>query len=521
MSNSDHPHRCRSCGAGLARDNDSALCRPCETTRRAQASIARGVPASFWENEELRAALAAHHMGHVIRAYRQHPYHGRRGLAQDFIAARAGVTQGQLSRIETGSPMLALDRLIFWAQLLDIPQDYLWFKLPTADNSSDRPVPQQPGGDIVRAWREIGRSVSSRPTAGATWFGWGTSTVGTGHLVEDETSLTAERAAALGPDLWALHDVLQATTVSRTSLALAEEACARLDARYAELSPSVLLPELRSQLHHIVGWLRQPQPIAYRQRLCSLAGRLAGLRAWLYFDMADHGAADAWFGAAVSAAREADDHDLCGYLLGAQSLIPTDRQDHRAAARLIEDAQAALGRAGSPTTRAWLDMLDARALAGTRDSRGFAAAHQRAAKRLQRTCLDDRRHGMDFVGDRLDVAYYAGLSHLLLHDPVSATESFQAALDSLPASRVKARAILLLSLAMAAAQDCRPEEAAARAGEALTIADNQPIGRVWRRVEEVRRAVGTAARTVAVRELDDHMVEFAGSLERANPGPLP
>jgi hypothetical protein len=128
---------------------------------------------------------------------------------------------------------------------------------------------------------------------------------------------------------------------------------------------------------------------------------------------------------------------------------------------------------------------------------------------------------MDFAGDRLDLAYYAGLSHLILHDAASATESFQAALHSLPASRVKARAILLLSLAMAAAKGSRPDEAAARAGEALTIADDQPIGRVWQRAEDVRRAVGTAAHTVAVRELDEHMVEFAGSLQRANPGSLP
>jgi transcriptional regulator with XRE-family HTH domain len=484
--------------------------------------MAPDVPAGFWDDGELRTALAAHHMGRVIRAYRQHPHQGRRGLAQEEVAAWAGVAQGRLSRIETGPPMLQLDRLIFWAELLRIPPEYLWFKLPSAGEPNERADPRQSADGRVGAGPEIGRRPLSRPLADAGWSRWVPPPVGAGrHMVADEPSPAAERAAALGVDLWELHDALDATRVCGTSLALAEDASADLDGRYAELPPVVLLPELRRQLHHVVGWLREPQPVAYRRRLCSLAGRLAGLRAWLYFDMAEHTAADAWHTAALSAAREADDHDLCGYLLGAQSLIQTDRHDHQAAARLLEGAQTIVGRSGSPTTRAWLDILEARALAGTGDSRGFAAAHQRATRRLQRTSLDERRHGMDFEGPTLDVTYYTGLGHLLLDEPGAAHESFQTALNGLGASRVKARAMLLLSLAMAAAAGRQPEEAAARAAEALTIGDDQPIGRVWQRAEDVRRAVSTATPGVAVRELDDQMTTFAGSLERATFGSVP
>jgi hypothetical protein len=442
-------------------------------------------------------------MGQVIRAFRQHPHHGPRGLAQEDVAGWAGITQGRLSRIETGPPMLQIDRLIAWAQLLRIPQEYLWFALPEG-HKDERADPRRGDSPPARLRRPTS---DHRPDEEAVVV-----------PVDEESSLAAERASARGPDLWELHDVLDAASVSQTSLTFAEEACARLDARYAELPPLVLLPELRGQLRHVVGWLRDPQPVAYRQRLCSVAGRLAGLRAWLYFDMAEHAAADAWHEVALSAANEADDQDLCGYLLGAQSLIRTDRQDHLGAAELLEGAQAAVGRAGSPTTRAWLDILEARAMAGTGDRRGFAAAHQRASKRLQRTCLDERRHGMDFAGTTLDITYYTGLSHLLLDEPAAAGSAFQSALDNLPASRVKARAILLLSLAMAAAQDRQPDQAAAKAGEALTIADDQPIGRVWQRAEDVRRAVDAAVPSSAVRELDEHMVEFAGSLERATSG---
>jgi tetratricopeptide (TPR) repeat protein len=126
---------------------------------------------------------------------------------------------------------------------------------------------------------------------------------------------------------------------------------------------------------------------------------------------------------------------------------------------------------------------------------------------------------MDFAGHHLDLGYYTGLSYLLLNEPAAAAAAFQDALDSLAPERLKARAILMLSLAMAAAADRRHDQAAATASEALTIADDQPIGRIWNRVEDVRRAV--AASPSSARELDEHMVNFAGALERADAAPAP
>jgi hypothetical protein len=431
-------------------------------------------------------------MGAVIRAYRHHCNHGPHGLAQDVVAGWAGITQGRLSRIETGPPIQQLDRLIAWARLLGIPQDLLWFDLPE----------DEAGGPPAHPWTETGHVAGGSPDG-----------------EEDELSLAAERAAALGTDLWELHDVLDARSVSPTSLALAETGAAWLDARYGETAPQVLLPELRRQLNHVAAWLREPQHVVLRRRSCSVAARLAGLRAWVYFDMAEHTAADAWYGVAMSAAREAEDDDLSGYLLGARSLIRTDRQDHRAAVELLAGAQNVVGRAGSPTTRAWLDILEARALAGTGDRRGFAAAFQRASKKRSRTSRDHGRHGMDFVGDHLDVGYYAGLSYLLVDEPAAAAAAFQEALAGLPPERLKARAMLMLSVAMAAALDRRPDLAAVTASEAMTVADGQPIGRVWARVNDVRRVV--AASPSSARELDEHMVHYAAALERATSGAVP
>lgn len=129
MAQADGRQRCLRCDAWLASDNLAELCSPCQSKSPDRPVVPRDVPADFWQDGELRAALASRHMGRVIRAYRNHPYRGRRGLSQEDIARWAGKAQGQVSKIE-GQSINRLDTLIFWAQLLGIPERYLWFKLP-------------------------------------------------------------------------------------------------------------------------------------------------------------------------------------------------------------------------------------------------------------------------------------------------------------------------------------------------------------------------------------------------------
>ncbi len=83
----------------------------------------------------MRDVLDSRHMGQVIRAFRLHPQHGHDAISQRTVAEWVGLTQAQLSRLETGAPMMHLDRLIQWACLLRIPEVYLWFKLPETPRS--------------------------------------------------------------------------------------------------------------------------------------------------------------------------------------------------------------------------------------------------------------------------------------------------------------------------------------------------------------------------------------------------
>ncbi|WP_194904398.1 helix-turn-helix domain-containing protein [Catenulispora rubra] len=105
--------------------------------RRELAERAPVVPSDFWAIDQMRDALASWHMGRVIAAFRNHPFHGR-PLPQAVVAGWVGISQVQLSRIETGPALKDLDRLMQWARILQVPTESLWFKLPEAPAA---PVP--------------------------------------------------------------------------------------------------------------------------------------------------------------------------------------------------------------------------------------------------------------------------------------------------------------------------------------------------------------------------------------------
>lgn len=135
---------CR-CGTRLARDNKSAQCASCQARTRDLMSRAPDAPDEFWQTEQFRDAFTAQHIGQVSRAYRKHPQHiaafGKDGIPQDIVAGWLGLTQAQISRIETGPPVRHLDSLTHWARTLRIPEHLLWFKLPSTQpvQGDDRP----------------------------------------------------------------------------------------------------------------------------------------------------------------------------------------------------------------------------------------------------------------------------------------------------------------------------------------------------------------------------------------------
>lgn len=134
MRRSARNRYCR-CGTHLAADNKERQCARCQRAARDKLVAPPLVPPEFWQTEQFRDAFAAQHIGRVAHAYRLHPYHhtvyGPTCISQTLLGQWLGLRQPQISRIETGPPIRDLDTLAYWARVLRIPPDLLWFDLPT------------------------------------------------------------------------------------------------------------------------------------------------------------------------------------------------------------------------------------------------------------------------------------------------------------------------------------------------------------------------------------------------------
>jgi ribosome-binding protein aMBF1 (putative translation factor) len=111
---------------------------------------------------------------------------------------------------------------------------------------------------------------------------------------------------ALGVDLLNLLRAMQGSRVSRPMLEETELAVLRFHQLYKELPPTELFPHVQQYQQAVTGLLAESQTIEVRRRLCSIAGHLAGLRAWLTFDLGDPTAAHIWYEAALKPAVEAE-----------------------------------------------------------------------------------------------------------------------------------------------------------------------------------------------------------------------
>ncbi|WP_285701048.1 hypothetical protein [Actinomadura sp. NBRC 104412] len=127
----------------------------------------------------MREALAARHIGRVLRAFRKHPHHWPRRYSQEIASAWLNVGQSYVSRVEKGAPPSDLKKLTHIARTLRIPDHLLWFTpedIPTpmtgarTSDGSTRPdqakasagcsVPagtMGPDTDIADDWRAMER----------------------------------------------------------------------------------------------------------------------------------------------------------------------------------------------------------------------------------------------------------------------------------------------------------------------------------------------------------------------------
>ncbi|WP_245717414.1 XRE family transcriptional regulator [Nocardia jejuensis] len=261
---------CTRCGTRLSQYNTETCCGSCETKSREQLESPYRTPPGFWHTDQIRDALATWHMGRVIFAYRTHPFHAR-PLAQETIATWLSLTQAQLSRIEKGPAPEQLSKLIRWAQILQIPADLLWFRLPPRNVDTLEDVNRQ-------GFLRVATVTVASPAA----------------LLD---ALTAIRPTPI-PSIVGIDEIEQ--------IRKAAKVFSSIDAS----GGGVVREAVLAQVRYAIGLLNTTCDPKYRDSLHSAVGYLTHTAAFMAFDRYEHDDARTMFSLALTCAEAGNDWHL-------------------------------------------------------------------------------------------------------------------------------------------------------------------------------------------------------------------
>lgn len=324
----------------LAVDNPTDQCSPC--ARRHDDPAA---DPDFWRWSVVAEAVAGRDIGAVSLAYRRHPAH-RHPISQSEVAHRLGLTQGQISRVESGrSRVVDLDRLTRWAEALRLPPGLAWWRYE-AGAVPDSPKPFRVG-DPRRSKGEE-ESVDRRQflTGALAVTGW---------------------AAAVD-----LTDADEATLIRVPT------------ASYRRLDATTSARQLIGPVRAHLGLARKVAARRSTVTTHAAASEVAGFCGWLYADLDDRARAREYYRLAVHHARRAGDPLVGPYMTASLGQFAAEAGEPQQGLALFRSARAQLPSPTPTIALAWLGALEAVALAQTGDRTALAvldhAEHAAAAE---------------------------------------------------------------------------------------------------------------------------------------------
>jgi hypothetical protein len=471
---------CEDCGARLARDNRDMLCSACG---HSAALRPPQVPREFWNTADMPSALDSWHIGRVIYAYRTHPWHGRT-LSQDLIGGWLGhpvpLTQPQVSRIESGTATENLRKLTRWAQILRIPSELLWFKLPAdkdkvipsreltdeagpaatgrapgihPDDPARGPLPaplsSQPptvdgedGDDPVRR-REFGMAAAMSALS----------------LLDVMRGLPAElpERVAHGPHI----DGEAATGLANVMLGYRQI--------YQSAGAAALLGPVRGTLSLLTGLA--PGAGGHRDQIISLIGQAGSLTAtMLMLDQGDYAAALGYLALAARAAQQSGDQELLSIAMAARAFHAAYSGDPADGLAFAREAVSIASHGAHPRTYGWVSAVESEMHATVGDEAGYRRSIETAQEQVTAPMPDTLWKGIGAFSEAKLTAYRgAGLVRLQRYS--DAQPVLIQALSQLDHVQAKHRCTAHIDLADAYARDPRPkpDEAAQHAASALDI----------------------------------------------------
>lgn len=264
-----------------------------------------------------------------------------------------------------------------------------------------------------------------------------------------------------------MDDALVSGTVSATMLDQWEETAAGYGRQYMTVPPLRLLCDVLLDFGDVRRMCEHRQPLDSSERLCRLAGQLAGLAGMIMIDVGDQRLARSFFRTARTAADETGDRHLRAWVTVREALVPLYYGDPGEACML---ARAGAGLAGrNPSVAGVMGaVLEARALA-----RGAAGReHVGRPQALRRaSVLLGHAHAMLSrlpAAERGDTAFgyterqlffYEGDALITLGHHQRAEKAFTQALELYSAEEILDRSLVALGLARCRLEADEPEEA--------------------------------------------------------------
>jgi hypothetical protein len=305
-----------------------------------------------------------------------------------------------------------------------------------------------------------------------------------------------------------MDDALVCGSVSAIMLDEWEEATAGYGRQYMTVPPSRLLCDVLLDFGDVRRMSERRQPLEFGERLCRLAGRLAGLIGMIMINVGDQRLARSFFRTARAAADETGDRHLRAWVAVREALVPLYYGDPAEASAL---ARAGAGLAGSNPCVAGVmaPVLEARALAWTaarRDDAGtgpalrrvrtlLAPAHE-ALSRLPATERGDTAFGYT----QRQLLFHEGDTLVMLGDHRGAEQAFTGSLDLYAPDEILDRSLISLGLARCRLEADEPQEALRLALDTLHAVPRE------HRSEIMLRSARSLADTVAVRHGDQRAV---------------
>ncbi|MET8263966.1 XRE family transcriptional regulator [Micromonospora arida] len=437
------------------------------------------VPASFWEHEPVRLALAERHLGRVIRAYRCHPYHGRVALPQSVVAGWLGITQAQLSRVENGPPLVHLDRLAHWAQVFRIPEACLWFTLPG------------------RAHRAIGSGDAASTSADSRSGG------------PDErrrTLLAGIAAVAAGAGLLGSTEIGQPRRVGAADVARLNAVLELYRSVDYECGGGVLYREVARFAESVYRMLDWSHPAGLAPSLVAAVATARHLAGWTALDAGRHDDAQRHFVAGERAALMAEDVPLAAMIRYSQAKQLQHLRHDQDALATLQLAHAQLGSYATPAVKALLWGAEAASIAALGDHQGAVTTLGKASDAFE---LINNEREPDWMGfyDRgeLFAQYGRVYRDRARRDSVQASEAVRWVRDAIAAfgpANVRSTVLNEVGLCSALFLADEPEQALAVGAQVLERSQEMSSKRVVDRVVNLRRDLARHRELPEVAEFD-------------------